>query len=394
MSAHGPGPLLFVVTEQMDMPHGTETLAALVLDTALEAGWRVALYTALYRRETSRWRDFLESRGIEPRRPGFWRLTRFHLPHRLVARRLWRDAARCRPALVWSPDNEPLTCRALESAPRGAPPFIVHDPSEASPANPHYEPRWFEACHRATGLSVHGRRQAASARRHYRLRCPVEAVWPASFPPAAAGGGVRSHGRLRFGQFGRLEAPKNGPLSVEALARVAALGHDCELHFFGAGPDETAIRRRAAALDVGPRVFLHGAYAGPDLDRLAGGVDVGLMPSAYEGFGLVMLELMSRGRPVIASDVGSSREVLQDLGGGWVFDRGDVEGLAACMARCCEDRPAVAAAGERARDVWLAHFQPRAMFARHVRFWRACGVEVPLPPDGPGRPWSAESHRD
>ena len=105
-------------------------------------------------------------------------------------------------------------------------------------------------------------------------------------------------------------------------------------------------------------------------------IDVGLMPSIYEGFGLVMLELMSRGRPVISSDVGSSREVLEQLGGGVVVRRADTHELAAAMERFCVDRELGQRLGTAASRVWSECFTPDAMFDRYLAFWRSGGARI------------------
>jgi glycosyltransferase involved in cell wall biosynthesis len=154
------------------------------------------------------------------------------------------------------------------------------------------------------------------------------------------------------------------------------MGYAAELHFFGDGPHAPLVKELVESLRLSEQVFFHGTYDWRDLDTIVEMIDVGLMPSIYEGFGLVMLELMSRGRPVIASDVGSSREVLEGLGGGWIVRRADTEDLAKRMADCCETPEVIVEVGNVARRVWQSHFTPDQMFDRHVAFWRSCGVMV------------------
>jgi glycosyltransferase involved in cell wall biosynthesis len=369
-------PRIVIVTEEMISPHGTQMLAALLIDEAVRRGWQVVIFTAQYSRTRSAWQQFLRERGVAVFAPGFWFLTRHHLPHRVTAWRLWRHVRRHGPTLVWSPDNEPLTCHALESLPQDAPPFFVHDPSEASPDCPHYSSLWFAESKRVAGLTVHGHRQAKAARNYYRVSCPIQAVWPASFPPHRELYPPRTAGPIRFGQFGRLYAQKGPLFAVAALARVREMGYAAELHFFGQGIHASLVKELVDSLRLSQQVVFHGAYDWRDLDTIVEMVDVGLMPSIYEGFGLVMLELMSRGRPVISSDVGSSREVLEGLGGGWVVRRADTEDLAQKMALCCQNPGLVLQAGEVARRVWQMHFTPAQMFDRYLAFWRSCGVKV------------------
>jgi glycosyltransferase involved in cell wall biosynthesis len=260
--------------------------------------------------------------------------------------------------------------------PEHAPPVFVHDPYSARPEVP-YEMLWFQVCNKVTGLSSSGPKQASAARSYYKLNKPVEAVWLASFPPKRAVAPLSVERPLRFAQFGRLHPQKNPLLTLEAFARLAASGLQAELHFFGDGPLREKCRMLAAQLSLGEAVTFHGAYSNEELDDLIESIDVGLMPSKFEGFGIVMLELISRGRPVIATDVGGAREVLEGMECGWVIDKSDAGDLFTAMARCCKERAAVAERGNACRSRWLEHFTPGKMFDRMAGFWRSCGVPVP-----------------
>jgi glycosyltransferase involved in cell wall biosynthesis len=184
------------------------------------------------------------------------------------------------------------------------------------------------------------------------------------------------NGAVRFGLFGRLVSLKGSHFAVAALRRVVQAGVTAEVHFFGTGPDQSAVVELARSLALERSIHLHGSYRPSELDRLVAPIDVGLMPSIYEGFGLVMLELMARGRPVIASDAGSAQEVLGRLGGGMVVDRADTASLGNAMLCYCRDPNLVRRDGQRARHVWEEHFTPELMIDRYLRFWRSEGVTL------------------
>ena len=93
--------------------------------------------------------------------------------------------------------------------------------------------------------------------------------------------------------------------------------------------------------------------------------DCVLLPTdALEGFGLVALEAFSEGRAVVASRSGGPEEVVEDGDTGWLFDRGDVDGLADLFRAL--DVPTLAAAGHRAAEVHRARFTPERMRGRFV----------------------------
>ena len=76
-----------------------------------------------------------------------------------------------------------------------------------------------------------------------------------------------------------------------------------------------------------------------------------MVPSFGEGFGMVALEAMGRGRPVIASAVGGLPEIVEDGRTGLLIPAGDAEALARAIRELADDpaRAAAMAAAGRAR---------------------------------------------
>lgn len=371
-------PLMIVLINEMCMPHGTEMLAALVIDEARRRNWEVILFTAFFAPARSAWLKFLKDRKVKVYHPFFWRLTRYYLPHRIIMRWLQFVIKIRKPTLIWSPDNEITTCLALDKMDNKIIPFFVHDPNEASNKYPDYQKLWFKVCIKVTALSVHGTRQLESAKDYYLLNKPIEKIFPASFPPGRKiVYPCSQNGTIRFAHFGRLHTQKGLPFLLGAFSRLLMLYHKgAELHLFGDGPEKQSLKKIAINLNLEKKIIFHGGYEPKDLDNLIESIDVGIMSSLYEGFGLVMLELMSRGRPVISTDVGSSREVLEGLGGGWVIRRADTEALAQAMKFCCENPDMVKTKGIIAQKVWSENFKPEHMFERYVNFWKKWGANI------------------
>lgn len=111
---------------------------------------------------------------------------------------------------------------------------------------------------------------------------------------------------------GAMTPVKGQDLLLEALSAVRPDHWHCT--FVGPLDRDPAcaaeIAARAGAAGISDRVTFTGALAGARLDAAFASADVLLVPSRYETFGMVVLEALARGLPVIASDVGGLPEAL------------------------------------------------------------------------------------
>ncbi|MBJ2119435.1 glycosyltransferase family 4 protein [Arthrobacter sp. MSA 4-2] len=148
--------------------------------------------------------------------------------------------------------------------------------------------------------------------------------------------------------IGRLEfAGKGIDLLLKAWAQ-ASKQIDGELIIAGTGPDEHRIRQEVAAQNLGDRVRLVGWVGGQEkFETLAAGRLV-VIPSRAETFGLVAVEALASGTPVIAFDIPCLREVVPP-GCGWVVPPFDVEALADEIVTRYNDPEVLAAAGAAGR---------------------------------------------
>ena len=101
----------------------------------------------------------------------------------------------------------------------------------------------------------------------------------------------------------RLEPEKNVSLAIRAFAEAAP--EDACLIIVGAGSRALSLQHFAKRLNVAGRVFFEGSKDASDYYRSC---DLILVPSKYEGYGLVTVEALSAGKPVLSTDVGIARE--------------------------------------------------------------------------------------
>ncbi|MGA0830937.1 MAG: glycosyltransferase family 4 protein, partial [Nitriliruptoraceae bacterium] len=139
---------------------------------------------------------------------------------------------------------------------------------------------------------------------------------------------------------GRLEPRKGVDVALAAFARLAADHPALRLRVVGAGPLEADLRRRLAALPpaVAARVELRGRVAQDRLPAELAAADVALVPSrGGESFGIVLLELMAAGTPVVASDLEAYRAVARPDVEAVLVPVGDDAAMAAGAARLLDD---------------------------------------------------------
>ena len=150
-------------------------------------------------------------------------------------------------------------------------------------------------------------------------------------------------GRPLLLYVGRIAPIKGLETLLDAVARLAARGHGLRLLVVGGEADEPldgheiTLRRRSDALGLGDAVRFVGAQPQPALRDFYVAADALVLPSYYESFGMVALEAMACGTPVIASRVGGLTTTVRDGVTGFLVPEGDVPALAERMEHLLAD---------------------------------------------------------
>lgn len=119
----------------------------------------------------------------------------------------------------------------------------------------------------------------------------------------------RAHSQYayHFVAIGRLEPEKQFTEAVRALALVRAKGYAAGLTIVGEGSQRTRLEQVAQEYGVRDQVMYAGSLT--DITPVLSTATALLVPSAYEGYGLVLIEARAAQVPVVAYDVGVAREV-------------------------------------------------------------------------------------
>jgi glycosyltransferase involved in cell wall biosynthesis len=169
---------------------------------------------------------------------------------------------------------------------------------------------------------------------------------PEGFPPGRV--------ILTVGRWDAREAYKGVDHLILALPAVLAAAPDVQLVAVGGGTDLPRLTRLAREQNVSSHVHFMQPMPPDMLASAYAACEVFALPSKGEGFGLVFLEAMSHGKPVIGGAHGGTPEIIEDGIGGYLVSYGDVTALTERLIGLLQDdrrRCAMgAAAFERVRS--------------------------------------------
>ncbi len=171
---------------------------------------------------------------------------------------------------------------------------------------------------------------------------------------AEAGGGEEI--RARFAGcgcivlfVGRLAREKNLPNLLRAASLVVKRFPDTLFLIVGDGPERKRLEHLAKELEIEKNVVFEGMVEYDSLPAYYRACDIFVLPSDHEGWGLVLVEAMAAGKPVVTTDVGLAGEVVEDGVTGIVVPRRNERELAEAIVRLIEDGELREKIGEEAK---------------------------------------------
>jgi len=172
-------------------------------------------------------------------------------------------------------------------------------------------------------------------------------------------------GRVLF--VGRLEREKGVLDALSVFASLTERDPSVRGVIVGGGRLHAQVRRAAAASQG--RIEYLGSLGRPALNREYARAAIVLMPSRFEGLGLVALEAQSAGTPVVAFDVDGLRDAVGS--GGALVPSGDLGALRDVTASLLRDRARREEVGARARAAVRAQYSWAAVGSRLVEIYAA-----------------------
>ena len=192
--------------------------------------------------------------------------------------------------------------------------------------------------------------------------------------PAARAQGSAAAGAIRLLFVGRLVERKGVHILLRALARVRERV-EATLTVIGEGPEAAALRAEAVRVGVGGAARFAGRVAEEELSRAYRTSDLFVLPAVVdakgdtEGLGVVLLEALEFGLPVIASNSGGIPDIVRHRETGLLVPPGDAAALAAAILETVQDPVESAARTRRGRDHARRRFALGAVVDRLVEHY-------------------------
>ncbi|MBI4241965.1 MAG: glycosyltransferase [Candidatus Rokubacteria bacterium] len=193
------------------------------------------------------------------------------------------------------------------------------------------------------------------------------------FKPGMAADGVRQELGLEphvpvVGVVGRLEPQKGHLFVLDAFPSVLAELPEARLLIVGDGSLRRALEGRAARLGISGRVLFTGFRT--DVPRLLDAMDLAVLPSLFEGMPLTAIEAAAMARPVVATRVDGTPEVVRDGITGRLVPPGDPVALGEAIRALLHDPSGARRMGEAGRARVLARFDLQAQVEATARVYR------------------------
>lgn len=188
-----------------------------------------------------------------------------------------------------------------------------------------------------------------------------------------------SDGRIRIGTLRALEKVYGIDILVRAFAKLVQQSPSTkvELHIGGSGSEAENLRHLASDLEVTDRVHFTGRIPPERAPEFMRSLDILVVPSRSESWGVVSLEGSASGIPVVAARTGGLVETVLDGKTGFLFRTGDANELCERLKDLVFFPSLRAQLGEAGRNFVAANFSRRSCVAKIVRAYHEV-YEMPL----------------
>lgn len=181
---------------------------------------------------------------------------------------------------------------------------------------------------------------------------------------------------IRIAFIGRLESRKGIDVFLETVpdlikkyenVYIDIVGND-KINTFGGYTFRRLFEAKHPELAGHPRIVFHGEVNDKSLRNFYCSSDIIVAPSRFESFGLVHLEAMMYGKPIIGCSIGGMKEIIEDGLTGLLAEPGNAASLRGLIEKLAEDQELRLKLGVNARKSYLEKYTARKMAEGVIRF--------------------------
>lgn len=173
-----------------------------------------------------------------------------------------------------------------------------------------------------------------------------------------------------IGIVARLSDVKGHTYLIRAMQEVLKEEKDAQLLIVGDGGLRKELLELARTLGIEERVFFMNAVN--DTSKVLAVMDIFVLPSLKEGLGLSLMEAMSMGLPVIGSEVGGIKSLIQHEKNGLLAAPADPRSISGAILRLLKSRELAGGLGLAARDFIAENFSFQKMILETERVYLEC----------------------
>lgn len=181
-------------------------------------------------------------------------------------------------------------------------------------------------------------------------------------------------GKKVIGFVGRLRQEKGLDVLIDALPHVLKFHPDTTLLIVGNGPDGAMLKRKAEDLELSGHIEWVGQKGPEEVFELYSVMDVLVVPSRFEGFGLVAAEAMAAGLPIVAAKVDGLAEVIEDNITGMLVPPEDGRALAQALTGLLSDKGSAIKMGQKGQKRIKLHFSVEKFNGSILGAYKTFGV--------------------
>lgn len=170
-----------------------------------------------------------------------------------------------------------------------------------------------------------------------------------------------------FGFIGRLEEQKGLKYLIPAFKKLIDNGIKAKLVLVGDGGLRVGIEEFIRKEGLESDVILLGFRN--DIANIIESLDMFILPSIYEGFPMTNLEIMSRSKVLIATDVGGNKEVIEDRINGFLIKSKSEKEIVQAMEYACNNKHILKKMGSNAKDTIVGNFTVGKMSEKYERYY-------------------------